>query len=252
MSPHCAFSAIVIVASLSLTSSLSAQSPSEAAADEATHPGATATMPPKALTNAAPPGGAPSLTPAELEDLNRVKFDKVYTAGRAVASAQYLMAVGVSPPEISTAQSEVLQGVVDRGGCRNDHGRESIVPTVPDSSHEVRHRNRPTRRQRIVGLEGQSDDAGGGGSPRRGEQDLSRESLSVPAVAAQLQKMLDIRARQKPPDAFAITWRKGQPIKTFIRGDALDLACARRAWLPEAPLERPPQLQAAKHFRVTE
>ena len=179
MSPQCAFSAVVIVASLGLTSSLSAQSPADAAADQAPHPGTTATMPTKSLTNADLPEVAPSLTPAELEDLTRVKFDKVYTAGRAVASAQYPDGRGSVTSEIPKAQSEVLQGVVDRGGCRDDEERESIVPTVPDSIHQVRARNRSTRRQRIIGLEGQGVDAGGGGSPRCGQQNLSREGLSI-------------------------------------------------------------------------
>jgi hypothetical protein len=59
----------VILASLGLASSLSAQ------------PLAGAALP---------------VVPAEVVDFNRAKFDKVYAAGRAVASAQYLRAVGVS------------------------------------------------------------------------------------------------------------------------------------------------------------
>jgi hypothetical protein len=43
----------------------------------------------------APP--EPELTAAELADLDRSKFDKVYAAGKAVHEASYLSAVGVSP-----------------------------------------------------------------------------------------------------------------------------------------------------------
>jgi hypothetical protein len=40
---------------------------------------------------------APPLTAAEMADINRSTFDKVYAAGKAVAEARFLSAVGVSP-----------------------------------------------------------------------------------------------------------------------------------------------------------
>jgi hypothetical protein len=88
MSPRCSFSAaVVILASLALASSLSAQPLADAA-----------------------------LAPAELTDLNRAKFEKVYAAGRAVASAQYLGAVGVSPrkfQQLNLTFSKALSIVAD-------------------------------------------------------------------------------------------------------------------------------------------
>ena len=92
MSPQCSFSAVVILASLGLASSLSAQ----------------------ALADAE--GAEPPLPPAELADLNRAKFDKVYAAGKAVASARYLGAVGVSPrkfQQLNLAFSRELSIVAD-------------------------------------------------------------------------------------------------------------------------------------------